>query len=106
MPLIVRRQKAKKGPEVEVEYVQTFIGSAVRVSTDGQTDGRTDATKYITSLASRSIITDISLWYKMYYFECGPGLSKYVIMTVILYACHFHALSAGEIPCQYPLESR
>ncbi len=22
---IVRRQKAKKGPEVEVEYVQTFI---------------------------------------------------------------------------------
>ncbi len=23
--LIVQRQKAKKGPEVEVEYVQTFI---------------------------------------------------------------------------------
>ncbi len=23
--LLVRRQKAKKGPEVEVEYVQTFI---------------------------------------------------------------------------------
>ncbi len=31
-------------------------GSAVRALTDGQTDGRTDATKYIISLASRSII--------------------------------------------------
>ena len=25
LPLIVRRKRAKKGPEVEVEYVQTFI---------------------------------------------------------------------------------
>ncbi len=33
-------------------------GSAMRVlRTDGQTDGQTDATKYIISLASRSIIT-------------------------------------------------
>ena len=37
--------------------MEKYYGSAVRSGTDGQTD----ATKYIISLASRSVITD-SIW--------------------------------------------
>ncbi len=42
--------------------VQPWEGRQTDRRTDGQTDGQTDATKYIISLASRSIIRDHFAW--------------------------------------------
>ena len=54
---IKSRSTASAQLSAYADWLQTHRqnGSAVRVSTDGRTDRRTDATKYIISLASRSI---------------------------------------------------
>ncbi len=56
--------------------ISTAIGSAVRALTDGRTDGQRDATKYIISLASRSIKT-----HPTYTIWGGPKSHAFVYIT-------------------------